>query len=62
MSELDTKKIEEKSSVNENNQNIFKKIPIIAYIFPPLGILMLINFFIIQNKKRDKNPGFLKRK
>ena len=45
----------------ENNNNNNKKIktlsirgiPIIAIIFPPLGLLMLLKYFLNKNKKED---------
>ena len=45
----------------ENNDNNNKKnkpfsirgIPIIAIVFPPLGLLMLLKYYLNKNKKED---------
>lgn len=39
--------------LNKNKKNFFdiKKIPIVAFIFPPIGILMLIKYLINKKKK-----------
>ena len=39
--------------LNENKNNFFnfKKIPLVAFIFPPIGFLLLIKYLIKKNKK-----------
>ena len=40
-------------SLNKNKKFFFyiKKIPLVAFIFPPIGILLLIKYLINKNKK-----------
>lgn len=40
-------------TTNKNKKNLFdmKKIPIVAFIFPPIGILLLIKYLLNKNKK-----------
>tara|TARA_Y100001970_G_C14122463_1_gene797072 strand:+ start:1038 stop:1178 length:141 start_codon:yes stop_codon:yes gene_type:complete len=40
-------------SLNKKNNKFFniKKIPLVAFIFPPIGFLLLIKYLIKKNKK-----------
>ena len=45
--------MEEKDKETDTNQNeylIFGKIPIIAVIFPPIGVAMLVNYILNKQK------------
>ena len=45
--------MEEKSKIEDkSNYLIFGKIPLIAIIFPPIGMMMLLEYFL--KKKTDK--------
>ena len=51
----------EKEEIEEEQENtklfrIFRKIPIMAIIFPPIGIMMLIRFYI-NKLERDSVKG-----
>ena len=51
-------KKEEKNEQKESKySSILRKIPIRAIIFPPVGIIMLLNFIINKQKKKDKIKG-----
>ena len=48
--------MEEGNQDKENiNQLKIKGIPIIAIIFPPIGIMMLVKYLLKKNRKGDKN-------
>ena len=32
-----------------------KKIPIIAFIFPPIGLAMIIKYFLVNKKKHKRD-------
>ena len=43
---------------NDNNNKKYKPltirgIPLIAIVFPPLGLLMLLKYLLIRNKKEE---------
>ena len=50
-----------KEEINEQKESkyssILRNIPIRAIIFPPVGIIMLLNFIINKLKKKDKIKG-----
>ena len=51
-------KKEEKNEQKESKySSILRKIPIRAIIFPPVGIIMLLNYIINKQKKKDKIKG-----
>tara|TARA_B100000767_G_C19511930_1_gene428792 strand:+ start:364 stop:513 length:150 start_codon:yes stop_codon:yes gene_type:complete len=44
----------EKERKEENKQKSFlNKIPITAIIFPPIGLIMLLNYLLKKNKKEN---------
>ncbi len=53
----DSKENKEKSEFSGFNQ--LKNIPIVAIIFPPIGILMLLKYFLnnIEHSKKDDHDG-----
>jgi hypothetical protein len=47
----------DKDKIDKSEDNLFKRVPIIAIIFPPIGFLMLLNFILKKILKRSKDNG-----
>ena len=46
--------INNQNKENRPKQLLLGKIPLIAIIFPPIGFIMLIQFFLNKLKKKEK--------
>jgi len=48
---------QDKDENDKSGDHLFKRIPIIAIIFPPIGFLMLLNYVLKKMLERSKDNG-----
>ncbi|MDC0178494.1 hypothetical protein OAI75_01720 [Woeseiaceae bacterium] len=48
---------QDKDGNDKSDGHLFKRIPIIAIIFPPIGFLMLLNYALKKMLKGSKDNG-----
>ena len=48
---------QDKDKNDQSIHNVFTKIPLIAIVFPPIGILMLFNHALKKMASRSKDKG-----